>query len=156
MLPLIIPGVCAILFYNLILNKSFYAWLSGHFNDGGFVVAGRSSSNDGDATFNQGAQDFWVVKLSPESVATHEAHNTQTSHLEIFPNPAWQSFTINTSSEDAMIHVTVSDLLGQELLHETIQNGGNISASSLRNGLYLVVAKDQSGRVFTGTLRKEE
>jgi hypothetical protein len=125
-------------------------------NDGGFVVAGRSSSNDGDATFNQGAQDFWVVKLSPESVATHEAHNAQTSRMEIFPNPAWQLFTVNTSSEAAMLHVTVSDLLGREVLHQTIQNGGNISASALPNGLYLVVAKEQSGRVFTGTLRKEE
>ncbi len=125
-------------------------------NDGGFVVAGRSSSNDGDATFNQGAQDFWVVKLSPESVATHEAHNAPISHLELFPNPAQQSFTVHTSSEAAMLHVTVSDLLGREVLHQTIQNGGNISASALPNGLYLVVAKEQSGRVFTGKLRKEE
>ncbi len=124
-------------------------------SDNGYILAGYAWSNDGDVSGVHGYNDFWVVKLSPESVATHEAHNTQTSHLEIFPNPAWQSFTINTSSEDAMIHVTVSDLLGQELLHETIQNGGNISASSLPNGLYLVVAKDQSGRVFTGTLRKE-
>jgi hypothetical protein len=124
-------------------------------SDEGFIIGGFSFSNNGDVSGNHGNGDFWVVKLSPESVATHETHNTQTSRLEIFPNPAWQSFTVHTSSEDAMLHVTVSDLLGREVLHETIQNGGNLSASSLPNGLYLVVAKDQSGRVFTGTLRKE-
>ncbi|MFN8361159.1 MAG: choice-of-anchor D domain-containing protein [Candidatus Kapaibacterium sp.] len=32
--------------------------------DGGYIVAGYSSSNDGDVTGNQGMNDFWVVKLS--------------------------------------------------------------------------------------------
>ncbi|MCB0517519.1 MAG: T9SS type A sorting domain-containing protein [Lewinellaceae bacterium] len=31
--------------------------------DNGFVVAGKSSSSDGDATENKGGTDFWVVKL---------------------------------------------------------------------------------------------
>ena len=30
-------------------------------DDGGFVMAGRSSSNDGDLTENKGALDFWIV-----------------------------------------------------------------------------------------------
>ena len=33
-------------------------------DDGGFVMAGRSSSNDGDLTENKGALDFWIVKLN--------------------------------------------------------------------------------------------
>jgi hypothetical protein len=33
-------------------------------DDGGFVMAGRSSSNDGDLTENKGAFDFWVVQLN--------------------------------------------------------------------------------------------
>lgn len=32
-------------------------------NDGGFIVAGRSKSDDGDVTGHQGNTDFWVVKL---------------------------------------------------------------------------------------------
>ncbi|MGU3375440.1 T9SS type A sorting domain-containing protein [Chryseobacterium sp. M5A1_1a] len=31
--------------------------------DGGYIVAGVSSSNDGDVTGNHGSQDYWVVKL---------------------------------------------------------------------------------------------
>jgi hypothetical protein len=33
-------------------------------NDGGYIVAGWSNSNDGDVTGNQGEYDFWVVKLN--------------------------------------------------------------------------------------------
>lgn len=33
--------------------------------DNGYVVAGFSSSNDGDVGGNQGNYDFWIVKLSP-------------------------------------------------------------------------------------------
>ncbi len=33
-------------------------------NDGGFIVAGSSNSNDGDVTVNHGGDDYWVVKLS--------------------------------------------------------------------------------------------
>ncbi|MCH8331643.1 MAG: T9SS type A sorting domain-containing protein [Bacteroidetes bacterium] len=32
-------------------------------NDGGYIVAGYSSSNDGDVTGNNGGEDYWVVKL---------------------------------------------------------------------------------------------
>jgi len=35
--------------------------------DEGFVTAGYNWSNDGDATFSHGYNDFWIVKLSPES-----------------------------------------------------------------------------------------
>lgn len=32
--------------------------------DGGYIVSGQSSSNDGDVTGNHGDSDFWIVKLS--------------------------------------------------------------------------------------------
>lgn len=34
-------------------------------NDGGYLVAGRSGSVDGDKTGSQGGPDFWVAKLNP-------------------------------------------------------------------------------------------
>ncbi|HYV91100.1 MAG TPA: MopE-related protein [Chitinophagales bacterium] len=32
-------------------------------SDGGYIVAGSSSSNSGDVTFNHGFSDYWIVKL---------------------------------------------------------------------------------------------
>ena len=39
-------------------------------NDGGYIVAGYSHSNDGDVTGNHGGSDYWIVKLT--SVGTIE------------------------------------------------------------------------------------
>jgi len=33
-------------------------------NDGGFIVAGRPKSNDGDVSVNYGFEDYWIVKLN--------------------------------------------------------------------------------------------
>lgn len=33
--------------------------------DGGYIIAGYSSSNDGDVTANYGGYDYWIVKLDP-------------------------------------------------------------------------------------------
>lgn len=37
-------------------------------SDGGYIVAGESSSNDGDVTGNKGIQDFWIVKLGSNGI----------------------------------------------------------------------------------------
>ena len=37
-------------------------------SDGGYILGGRVSSNDGDITSNQGGFDSWIVKLSPVGV----------------------------------------------------------------------------------------
>jgi len=33
-------------------------------NDGGFIVAGQTNSNNGDVSDNHGGYDYWIVKLS--------------------------------------------------------------------------------------------
>jgi len=40
------------------------AWDLKQTSDGGYVVAGRSGSTDGDVTVNHGSLDYWVVKLN--------------------------------------------------------------------------------------------
>jgi len=40
------------------------AWCVQQTIDGGYIVAGSSSSNDGDVTNNHGGEDFWIVKLN--------------------------------------------------------------------------------------------
>lgn len=41
------------------------AWSVQQTKDSGYIVAGRSSSTDGDLTINHGSLDYWVVKLNP-------------------------------------------------------------------------------------------
>lgn len=35
-------------------------------NDGGFIIAGQSKSNDGDLLLNKGEEDYWIVRLSAD------------------------------------------------------------------------------------------
>jgi type 1 glutamine amidotransferase len=48
------------------LGGTSYDWPSSiqQTTDGGYIVAGRTESNDGDVTGNHGGYDFWVVKLN--------------------------------------------------------------------------------------------
>jgi hypothetical protein len=39
--------------------------------DGGYIMAGRSDSHNGDVTGNHGDEDLWVVKLEPTLVLSH-------------------------------------------------------------------------------------
>lgn len=54
---------------NLLWQKCFggtgkdEAWSVEHTSDGGYVIAGGTSSNNGDVTGNNGGTDAWVVKL---------------------------------------------------------------------------------------------
>jgi hypothetical protein len=42
--------------------------------DGGYIVAGHSSSNDGDVSGNHGLADYWVVKLTNTGAIEWQNH----------------------------------------------------------------------------------
>jgi hypothetical protein len=55
------------------------AWEVQQTSDGGYIVAGDSFSNDGDATGNHGLQDAWLVKLSSTgSLVWHRSYGGST------------------------------------------------------------------------------
>ena len=123
-------------------------------SDGGYIVAGYTQSNNGDVSGFHGVQDYWVVKLSPESVSTKE--DTPTAPLDIYPNPAQQSINIKIPLPESACSVSISDLLGRELSRQTISNDGNLDIAALPNGLYLLTASTPSGSVYTGKFIKQE
>ncbi|MEO6454263.1 MAG: hypothetical protein ABIN97_09335 [Ginsengibacter sp.] len=66
--------------------------------DGGYIVTGRSSVNDGDVTNNNGNFDYWVVKLNPFPSSAVTVWMKDTWHdTGLEPDPAtaseymWQS-----------------------------------------------------------------
>ncbi len=120
--------------------------------DGGYILAGYTWSNDGDVSGVQGYNDFWIVKLSPESSPTSAPSSLP---LEIFPNPATQTISLQIPSEEPTLSVCITDLLGREINLQTIPSSQEIDISSLPNGFYLVTATTPSGKVFSGKLRKQ-
>ena len=121
-------------------------------SDGGYILAGQAKSTDGDVSGNHGSDDFWIVKLSPESTPTSAP---QSQPLTISPNPATQSITLNIPTETSTLKVRITDLLGRELKQQSVLNNGNLDISTLPNGLYLVTASAPSGQVYAGKLQKK-
>jgi hypothetical protein len=119
---------------------------------GGYILAGYSWSNDGDVSGVQGYNDFWIVKLTPESTPTT---SPQTQPLEIYPNPATQSITIQVSEPETTLRVTLTDPMGRELRRKSIPNGGTLALEGLADGWYLLSATSPSGQVFFGKVWKQ-
>ena len=77
-------------------------------NDGGYIVAGYSDSNDGDVSDNRGVEDYWVIKLT--SLGTIE----------------WQK-SIGGSSDDIAWSVLQTDDGGYIVAGYSESNDGDVS-----------------------------
>ena len=127
--------------------------------DQGFIVAGRSSSNDGDVAEHHGStdtSDFWIVKLSPEGTTSAEAEPATTSTITITPNSATSSATITLESDEAgACEVQIISVTGATLKEYSTHIGAGKQEIVLRDleslptGMYEVLVK----RGGYGTLR---
>ena len=135
-------------------TKAEHGFAINNTSDNGFILAGYAWSNDGDLTGQtiQGYNDFWIVKLSPETISSTQSPQ---SSLSIFPNPAQTTTTLQIPAPESTLHVSINDLLGRTLSQRTITNGGQIDIAALPTGLYLLSATTEAGQVYVGKLRKE-
>jgi hypothetical protein len=121
--------------------------------DEGFILAGYTWSNDNGVPGSQGKSDFWIVKLAPESTPTAEA--PATAPLEIYPNPAHNTITLETTTYEPDLQITITDMLGRTIQHQNTQNAKNIDISTLATGMYVITATTPSGKTYSGTFKKE-
>lgn len=127
-------------------------------DENGFILAGSSSSNDGDPLGNDGGQDFWIVKLSPESSPT-TTPPAQT--LQLYPNPAQNTLSIKLSTtltSNAALTLKITDLLGREVLQKSGLEGSlgsvDLDVSSLPGGMYLLQMSSLEGEIWVGKFQK--
>jgi len=106
--------------------------------DGGYIVGGYTTSNDGNVTGNHGAKDFWVVKLDPDGIGLNEI--SMSDMLNIYPNPT--SETINVQMEDSAFgetQYTIFDFTGKVVLvGTTSKDAFQIDLGDLSLGIYIV------------------
>lgn len=107
--------------------------------DNGFIVAGWSSSYDGNVTGlhgNTAQPDFWIVKLNFDPTANSNIREPQ---WNLFPNPNNGVFTIQSDAvfdpEDLKIFNSTGQLIYQEKLtgHQT-----KIDLSNFSKGIYCI------------------
>jgi len=119
-------------------SYSDYAHSIQQTSDGGFIVAGSSSSIDGDVTGNHGSYDYWVVKLSTD-IWVEETHaGPDEFSLTVSPNPFNSAVTI-TAPENAIIEIF--DINGRNI--PTLGGGEQVwrPEASVGSGVYLVRAR---------------
>lgn len=111
-------------------------------NDGGYIIAGRSWSADGDLNGdgNTGVNRCWIVKLSALTTDIHTFKSTN-DKLLVTPNPNNGNFTIDFSSKgDYPITITVFDMTGKVIYQQSLQHNNRsliqISDVTLASGLY--------------------
>jgi len=125
--------------------------------EGGFIVAGYAWSNNGDVTGVKGKNDYWVIKLSPESSSTTTPKSTP---ITIYPNPAYNTITLSLPTQESEVFITITDLLGRVISSKTTTAGldGSVTMDVVTwpEGLYLVSAATSSRQVFFGKVLKQE
>jgi uncharacterized protein YaiI (UPF0178 family) len=114
--------------------------------DSGYVVAGSSTSNDGHVSRNHGGYDYWIVKLSKDSLAvapvitniyTANQNAVQAAKSSkdfmVYPNPAKDVLNVQTKG-DAVFSVLSAK--GEILFTRTLNSNGSINTSALQSGTY--------------------
>ena len=107
--------------------------------DGGVIVAGFTSSNNGDVSGNHGSNDMWLVKLAGEQVGLSEA-----GPMRFFfaPNPVIDLFTISFESQARPKHLTMLDPSGRIVHSRTVTDPTSnivVDITDLDNGLYHIL-----------------
>ena len=121
--------------------------------DNGFILACDTWSNNNGISGVHGYNDFWIVKLAPESTPVTEAPTI--AQLEIYPNPAQTTITLQTAAHEPNLLITITDMLGRTIQRQPIQNGKTVDVSTLATGMYIITATASSGKTYSGTFKKE-
>jgi len=80
----------------------------------------------------------------------------KTNAVDIFPNPTSGSFIIETSAENEFSEISVCNLLGQELLRQSLAYKNNqVDISKLNDGIYIIKLTDEDSVVLSRIIVKE-
>ena len=133
-------------------------------NDNGYIVAGGTSSDDGDVTGNQGIMDCWVVRISPDDTTSEQ--DTTITQDTISSDPTIQPvvFTPNGDGKNDVVEIVgldesdqsemdIYDITGAKILKlRTTEWDGTNNGKKLIAGVYLYVLKVNDEVVDNGTI----
>ena len=109
-------------------------------SDSGFILAGETTSSDGEVTGHLAFEDYWIVKLTPEGIRdVHSSIATSQAGM-CYPNPFSDRTTIKfgeTITSDATL--TIYNILGAPVRIVKIPSGTNnihIERGDMTSGAY--------------------
>jgi hypothetical protein len=103
--------------------------------DGGYIVAGQSNSNDGDVEGNHGNGDFWIVKLSSFD-STEEI--SEDNEFSLHPNPTKDLINIEFQNKGNN-ELKITNINGKLMLNMKLRtNKTQIEISEYPTGIYFI------------------
>lgn len=117
--------------------------------DGGYVIAGGSSSNNGDVSGNHGNADMWVAKLGVDVVGITEPFDFD---VVVAPNPAQDIVRLALPHGWGRAQVRLFDDIGR-IVHESqvVTAVSEVQLGALPAGLYVIRLIGSAG-THTGRL----
>ena len=77
--------------------------------------------------------------------------NANNNEIKIYPNPAQNNFTIEASSSKKQT-LQLIDIIGKQVLLQTINGSTNIDVSNLTKGIYLYNIFQNQSRIKNGKI----
>ncbi|MBK6903015.1 MAG: T9SS type A sorting domain-containing protein [Saprospirales bacterium] len=120
--------------------------------DGGFIMAGKTQSNDGDVSGFHGGMDFWVVKLDGGAVNVKESE--MANDIRLYPSPNQGLFTIEIDGlPTGMVELALFSTDCRLLRSESVKNltrpfTHSFHCSDLTSGVYLMRVGTGMGTVY--------
>ena len=130
------------------------------YNIGGKVIIGMLGMNFAHHGGYEGLMDdlgFWNRALTFEEV--QELYNSEiptftkvapsSTSFKLYPNPSNGILNIEIMDTDAVQHIQISNMLGQELMRKAVNSTNtSLDLSNVKAGLYMVQLLDEEGRVL--------
>lgn len=113
---------------------------------------GTPKALDGQGTCQEGTAFETIMSGIGDYNPTLSIAKKQISQFRLFPNPTNQNTVTINSTKTGLITVSLFDVLGKNVLNETLQNN-TVNLSGLKNGLYLIKIS-QNGTSITKKLIK--
>lgn len=133
-------------------SSSDEAFCTLELSSGEYIMAGNTYSNNGNITENNGDSDFWLVRLSSNSLDTA---SFDTNKVSIYPNPASDFIYIKSNNDDIKyFEYSIIDLTGRTILNDYIVNN-EISIETLSSGNYILQLKSEQGIITTTKFTKK-
>lgn len=104
-------------------------------SDGGFLIGGHSSSNNGDLTANQGITDYWFVKLNTQTGTKDEV---SIDGWNVYPTPFRDELIIHCDNlKDNGVNFQLVDQLGRLVVKgEVSSTDTHLPTQHLESGMY--------------------
>ncbi len=115
--------------------------------DGGYMLGGFVSSTDQLVTNNHGGNDYFIVKLQPDTLANS---GFETGSDAVFPNPV--TAVLNVQSETEFDSIGLYDLQGRKIMESGAKA---IDVSAIAPGTYIVTAFRGTKALFTRKIVKK-